>query len=68
MKYVAIYRRESSNSTPLTVLKDARIRQIATADEFNIGYGKQLFIQVERDPGWYEYYLASVYRALEVEK
>lgn len=32
MKYVAIYRRED-NWTPLTILKDARIRQIGTSEE-----------------------------------
>ena len=67
MKYVAIYRREDSG-TPLTILKDARIRQIGTSEELGIGLGKMLFIQVER-AGWgYDYYSASAYRALEVEK
>lgn len=68
MKYVAIYRRNTGSKTPLTILKDARIRQVGFAEELNIGVGRQLFIQIERDVGWCEYYLASAYRALEVEK
>ena len=67
MRYIVIYRREDS-SMPLTVLKDARIRQIATGRELNLGTGNQAFIQVEREPGWYDFYLASAYRVLEVEK
>lgn len=67
MKYVAIYRREDS-VTPLTILKDARIRQIGTSEELGIGPGKMLFIQIDR-VGWgYDYYSASAYRALEVER
>lgn len=68
MRYVAIYRRGVDGRTPLTILKDARIRQISTAEELNLGVGRQLFIQIERAPEWYDYYLASAYRALEVEK
>lgn len=41
MKYVAIYRREDSG-TPLTILKDARIRQIGTSEELGLGPGKML--------------------------
>lgn len=67
MKYVAIYRRED-NGTPLTILKDARIRQIGTSEELGLGLGKMLFVQVER-VGWgYDYYSASAYRVLEVER
>ena len=68
MRCVAIYRRETPNASPLCILKDARIRQVATAEELNLGGGRQLFIQIER-VGWgYDYYIASAYRALEVEK
>lgn len=67
MKYVAIYRRDG-NGTPLTILKDARIRQIGTAEELGLGLGRMLFVQIERAGYGYDYYLASAYRALEVEK
>lgn len=67
MKCVAIYRREGSGA-PLTILKDAHIRQIGTAEEMSLGPGKMLFVQVER-VGWgYDYYSASAYRILEVCK
>ena len=67
MNYVAIYRRENSGS-PLTILKDARIRQIGTSEELGLGLGKMLFVQVERVGYGYDYYSASAYRVLEVEK
>lgn len=67
MKYVAIYRRENS-SAPLTILKDARIRQIGTSEELGLGLGKMLFIQIERVGYGYDYYSASAYRAMEVER
>ena len=67
MKYVAIYRREDSG-TSLTILKDARIRQIGTSEELGLGLGKMLFIQIERVGYGYDYYSASAYRALEVER
>lgn len=67
MKYVAIYRREDSG-TSLTILKDARIRQIGTSEELGLGLGKMLFIQIECVGYGYEYYSASAYRALEVER
>lgn len=67
MKYVAIYRREG-NGAPLTILKDARIRQIGTATELGLGLGATIFIQIERYGYGYDYYTASAYRALEVEK
>ena len=47
MNYVAIYRREDSGA-PLTILKDARIRQIGTSEELGLGLGKMLFVQIER--------------------
>ena len=65
MKYVAIYRR-NDNSVPLTILTDARIRQIGTSEELGIGKGDTLFIQIERIGYGYDYYLASAYRAMEV--
>lgn len=65
MKYVAIYRRDG---TPLTILKDARIRQIGTAEELGLGLGRMLFVQIERAGYGYDYYLASAYRVLEVDK
>ena len=68
MRYVVIYRRNTDGRRPLTILKDARVRQIGTAEELSLGVGRQLFIQIEREPGWVDYYLASAYRALEVEK
>lgn len=66
MKYVAIYRRED-NDTPLTILKDARIRQIGTSEELGLGLGKMLFVQIERIGWGYDYYSASAYRVLEVK-
>lgn len=67
MKYVAIYRREDS-WTPITILKDARIRQIGASEELGLGLGKMLIVQIERVGYGYDYYSASAYRALEVEK
>lgn len=68
MRYVAIYRRSGSAVKPIIILKDARIRQIGTSEELGLGLGKMLFIQIER-VGWgYDYYSASSYRALEVER
>lgn len=67
MKYVAIYRRED-NDMPITILADARIRQIGTSIELGIGRSKMLFVQIERVGYGYDYYSASAYRALEVEK
>ena len=67
MRYVAIYRREDSG-TPLTILMDARIRQIGTSEELGLGLGNMLFVQIERVGYGYDYYSASVYRALEVER
>ena len=37
MSYVAIYRRGKENIGPLTILKDASIRQIGTATELGAG-------------------------------
>lgn len=67
MKYVAIYRRED-NDMPITILADARIRQIGTSIELGIGRSKMLFVQIERVGYGYDYYSASAYRVLEVEK
>lgn len=67
MKYVAIYRRED-NDMPITILADARIRQVGTSIELGIGRGKMLFVQIERVGYGYDYYSASTYRVLEVEK
>lgn len=67
MKYVAIYRRED-NDMPITILADARIRQIGTSIELGIGRSKMLFVQIERVGYGYDYYSASTYRVLEVEK
>ena len=67
MKYVAIYRRED-NDMPITILADARIRQIGTSIELGIGRSKMLFVQIERVGYGYDYYSASAYRALEVER
>lgn len=67
MKYVAIYRREDSG-VHLIILKDARIRQIGTSEELGLGPGKMLFVQIERVGYGYDYYSASAYRALEVER
>lgn len=67
MKYVAIYRREDIGA-PLTILKDARIRQIGTSEELGLGLGKMLFVQIERVGYGYDYYSASAYCVLEVEK
>ena len=67
MKYVAIYRREDSG-TPLTILKDARIRQIGASKELGLGLGTMLFVQIERVGYGYDYYSASAYCALEMEK
>lgn len=66
MKHVIIYRRD--DITPLTVLTNARIRQIATAKELGLGRGSQLFIQIEREDYGHDYYLASAYRAMEVTR
>ena len=67
MKYVVIYRRED-NDMPLTILADARIRQIGTSIELGIGRSKMLFVQIERVGYGYDYYSASAYRVLEMEK
>lgn len=67
MKYVAIYHRED-NDMPLTILADSRIRQIGSAKELGIGRSNMLFIEIERVGYGYDYYSASAYRALEVEK
>lgn len=67
MKYVVIYRRED-NDMPLTILKNARIRQIGTSKELGIGRSNMLFVEIERVGYGYDYYSASAYRALEVEK
>lgn len=67
MKYVAIYRRED-NDMPITILVDARIRQIGTSIELGIGRSKMLFVQIERVGYGYDYYSASTYRVLEGEK
>lgn len=67
MKYVAIYHRED-NDMPLTILTNARIRQIGTSKELGIGRSNKLFIEIERVGYGYDYYSASAYRALEVEK
>lgn len=68
MSYVAIYRRGKENIGPLTILKDARIRQIGTVTELGLGHGNTVFIQIERFGFGYDYYTASAYRVLEVEK
>ena len=67
MKYVAIYHREDDDM-PLTILVNARIRQIGTAKELGIGRSNMLFIEIERVGYGYDYYSASAYRVLEVEK
>lgn len=67
MKYVVIYRRED-NDMPITILADARIRQIGTSIELGIGRSKMLFVQIERVGYGYDYYSASTYRVLEMEK
>ena len=68
MRYVALYRRSGKSVNPIIILKNARIRQIGTSEELGLGLGKMLFVQIER-VGWgYDYYSASAYRALEVEK
>lgn len=67
MKYVAIYRRED-NDMPITILANARIRQIGTSIELGIGHSKMLFVQIERVGYGYDYYSASAYRVLEAEK
>lgn len=68
MTYVAIYRRGGENISPITILENASIRQIGTVTELGLGHGSSIFIQIER-VGWgYDYYSASAYRALEVEK
>lgn len=67
MRCVAVYRRSGALMNQVTVIKNARIRQIGTSEELGLGLGKMLFIQIER-VGWgYDYYSASAYRALEVE-
>ena len=45
MKYVVIYCREDSG-TPLTILKDARIRQIGTSEELGLGLGKMFLYRL----------------------
>lgn len=67
MKYVAINRREDSRA-PITILKNARIRQIGTSEELGLGLGNMLFIQIERIGYGYDYYSASAYCALEIER
>jgi hypothetical protein len=68
MRYVALYRRSGSAVKSVIILKDARIRQIAEGRELGIDNTYTNYIQIER-VGWgYDYYSASAYRALEVEK
>lgn len=68
MRYVALYRRSGSVIKPVIILKDARIRQIAEGRELGIDNTYTNYIQIER-AGWgYDYYSASAYRALEVDK
>lgn len=67
MKYVAIYHREDDDM-PLTILANARIRQIGTSKELGIGRSNMLFIEIECVGYGYDYYSASAYRALEVDK
>ena len=68
MSYVAIYRRGKENIGPLTILKDASIRQIGTATELGLGLGNTVFIQIERFGFGYDYYTASAYRVMEVNR
>lgn len=71
MKYVAIYRRSNNVYAPVTVLKDAKIRQVASAYELGLTKNRNnsaTFIEIERIDYGYDYYSASAYRALEVEK
>lgn len=68
MRYVALYRRSGKSVNPVIILKDARIRQIGTSEELGLGLGKMLFVQIERVGYGYDYYSASAYRALEVER
>lgn len=71
MKYVAIYRRGNNACAPVTILKDARIRQVASAYELGLTKNRNnfnTFIEIERVGYGYDYYSASAYRALEVEK
>lgn len=71
MRYVAIYHRGNNASAPVTILKDARIRQVASAYELGLTKNRNnfnTFIEIERVDYGYDYYSASAYRALEVEK
>ena len=68
MRYVALYRRSESITESITMIENARIRQIATAKELGIGNSNMIFIQIERIDYGYEYYNASSYRVLEAEK
>lgn len=71
MKYVAIYRRDNNMCAPVTILKDSKIRQVASAYELGLTKNRNnfnTFIEIERVGYGYDYYSASAYRALEVEK
>lgn len=68
MRYVALYRRSGSAVKHVIILKDARIRQIAEGREFGIDNTSTVYIQIERIGWGYDYYSASAYRVLEVEK
>lgn len=68
MSYVVIYRRGKENIGPLTILKNASIRQIGTVTELGLGLGATIFIQIERYGYGYDYYTASAYRVMEVSR
>lgn len=72
MRYVAIVNRKEMLFDKVSLIKGARIRQIATACELGIGDSNKLFIMIEvpeaEDAVRFQYYAAETYRVMEVER
>lgn len=70
MRCVAMYRRSGELMNQVNIIKNARIRQVASAYEIGLTKNRNnfnTFIEIDRIGYGYDYYSASAYRALEVE-